>query len=202
MRFGKIICILLTAVAIIGFFSIGSVKALDFADWSNTWFKVKITETGKAGTVFPPGGKIVTNNEKTFDAYLIVQSYDFTQTAFVIGYCTFDGTLWTTQLGLSWPIVGGEPTKYLTLFSFERQESQNIREEYWIPLEVKGKETTQTVGEINTASFSNLGGIFYEEIGTPVVTQRGAGSVKFTGTQVPRNKVITDVPDGCRITAP
>ena len=85
-------------------------------------------------------------------------------------------------------VVGGEPEKFLTLFNFNRKQSQNITEQYWVAIEVKGKEASNTVGDINSASFKHLGGIFLEEIGTPVVTQRGIGSVKFTGSLIKGKK--------------
>lgn len=216
MKDRKIFIVLLITVALIGFYSVGTVQALDFADWSGIWFKVKVSETGKAGQVItildPNGDKPVTNNEKTSDAYLKIIRYESIGDPpfFWVGYCTFDGSVWKTQpdisepLSLTWPIVGGEPEKFLTLFNFERKQSQNIAEEYWIPLEVEGKEASNTVGEIKSASFKNMGGIFLEQIGTPDVTQRGIGSVKFTGSLIKgtSQEVIDKVPEGCRITAP
>ena len=53
-----------------------------------------------------------------------------------------------------------------TLFNFNRRQSQNITEQYWVAIEVKGKEASNTVGDINSASFKHLGGIFLEEIDT------------------------------------
>jgi hypothetical protein len=204
------------AITLIGFYSIGTIHALNFADWSGTWFKVAVSETGKAGTVVseltPNGGEVVTNNEKKTDAYLKFERFEIAGDPpyFEVGYCSFNGSVWATQLvsfisdlPLTLPIIGGEPTEYLTFFNFKRQQSQNIVEEYWIPLEVKGKETNQTVGEINSASFKNIGGIFLEEIGTPVVTQRGIGSVKFTGSLIKGTEAVqNNVPEGCRLTAP
>jgi hypothetical protein len=210
MKFKRIMFVLLITIMLSGFYAIKDVKALDFADWSGNWFTVKISETGKAGPVVsvldPDGGKLVTNNEKTFDAYLkIVEFTPGETTFFAVGFCTFDGSVWTTQSGpdMTWPVIGGEPEKFLTLFNFQRQQSQNVREEYWVPLEVKGKETGQTVGELSSASFKNLGGVFFEEIGTPVVTQRGSGTVKFSGSLVKGTSAVLDkVPEGCRLTAP
>jgi hypothetical protein len=206
MSFRKLFAILVTVIAVSGFLGAGSARALDFADWAfPIWFKVKVSETGKAGPVVDPlapqGGKVVTNNEKQSNAYLAVLQY--VEPNFEVGYCTFDGTVWTTQVGLTWPVLGGEPTKFITLFNFTRQQSQNIAEEFWIPLEVKGTEAANTVGEISSASFKNHGGIFLENVGTPVVTQRGVGSVKFTGNLVKgTEKVEKDVPEGCRLTIP
>ena len=71
MSFGKTVLVLLIAIASTAFLAIATASALDFADWPGTWFKVKVSETGKAGTVVPPGGKPVTNNEKASETYLI-----------------------------------------------------------------------------------------------------------------------------------
>jgi len=205
MRMKKICSVFFIAIMLIGFYPLGTVQALQFADWSEIWFKVKVSETGKAGIVVslltPNGGEVVTNNEKTFDAYLRMGNY--VDATFYSGYCTFNGTVWATQADLPMEVVGGEPERFLTLFNFKRVQSQNITEEYWIPLEIKGKETSNTVGEINSASFKNLGGIFLEEIGTPVVTQRGIGSVKFTGSLIKGTKEVeSTVPECCRIICP
>ena len=108
--------------------------------------------------------------------------------------------VWELQEGLPMEVVGGEPEKFLTLFNFNRRQSQNITEQYWVAIEVKGKEASNTVGEINSASFKHLGGIFLEEIGTPVVTQRGIGSVKFTGSLIKgTEEVESTVPVCCTI---
>jgi len=175
---------------------------LDFADWPGTWFKVTVSETGKAGPAVPVGGAIVGNNEKASTNYLIMQDWDYTQnpTAFNVGYCTFDGSVWSIQVSSKWPILAGEPKGFLTLFQFEYAQSQNVLQEYWIPLHVKGIEAEETVGDITSGSFTPLGGIFLEKIGTPIVTQRGTGAVNFSGTLIRRNKVLEVVPEGCRIT--
>jgi hypothetical protein len=210
MRMKKICFVFFIAITLIGFYSIGTVEALQFADWSGTWFKVKVSEIGKAGVVVSPltpnGGEVVTNNEKKSDSYLKIQLFDIAGDPpfFLVGYCSFNGSVWATQRDLPMQVVGGEPTRFLALFNFERIQSQNITEQYWVPLEVKGKEASNTVGEINSASFKNLGGIFLEEIGNPVVTQRGIGSVTFTGSLVKNTaeEIEKNVPEGCRLTAP
>ena len=216
----KKIAIVFFVVALTGFYSTRAVQALDFADWSGKWFKIKVSETGKAGPVAsvgsPDGGEVVTNNEKTAEAYLKIQSYetdgdptDF-QTYFLVGYCSFNGSVWLIQWEdylppnrrLTWPLIGGEPERFLTMFNFDRRQSQNIIEKYWVPLEIKGTDANDNVGEITSASFKNIGGIFLEEIGTPDVTQRGVGSIKFTGSFIKGTAVEVDVPEGCRISAP
>ena len=186
MRMKKTCFLFFIAITLIGIYPLGIVQALNFADWSPIWFKVKVSETGKAGIVVSPltpnGGEVVTNNEKTYTAYLNMGNY--VDSSFSVNYCTFNGTRWELQEGLPMEIVGGEPERFLTLFNFNRRQSQNITEQYWVAIEVKGKEASNTIGDINSASFKHLGGIFLEEIGTPVVTQRGIGSVKFTGSLI------------------
>ena len=95
MRMKKICFVFFVAITLIGFYSIGTVQALNFADWSGIWFKVKVSETGKAGIVVSPltpnGGEVVTNNEKTYTAYLKMGSY-VDQSTFCVSYCTFNGT--------------------------------------------------------------------------------------------------------------
>jgi hypothetical protein len=201
MRMKKICFVFFIAITLIGLYPSGIVQALDFADWSPIWFKVKVSETGKAGTVVPPGGEVVTNNEKTYDAYLNMGNY--LDATFYTNYCTFNGTIWVRQENLPMEVIGGEPERFLTLFNFNRRQSQNITEQYWVAIEVKGKETSKTVGEINSASFKHLGGIFLEEIGTPVVTQRGIGSVKFTGSLIKgTDEVESKVPQCCKVICP
>ena len=205
MRMKKICFVFFIAITLIGIYPLGIVQALNFADWSPIWFKVKISETGKAGLVVSPltpnGGEVVTNNEKTYDAYLNMGNY--VDSSFSVNYCTFNGTRWELQEGLPMEIVGGEPERFLTLFNFNRRQSQNITEQYWVAIEVKGKEASNTVGDINSASFKHLGGIFLEEIGTPVITQRGIGSVKFTGSLIKgTEEVESTVPECCKIICP
>ena len=200
MRMKKICFVFFIAITLIGIYPLGIVQALNFADWSPIWFKVKVSETGKAGIVVSPltpnGGEVVTNNEKTYTAYLNMGNY--VDSSFSVNYCTFNGTRWELQEGLPMEVVGGEPERFLTLFNFNRRQSQNITEQYWVAIEVKGKEASNTVGDINSASFKHLGGIFLEEIGTPVVTQRGIGSVKFTGSLIKgTEEVESTVPECC-----
>jgi hypothetical protein len=200
MRMKKICFVFFIAITLIGIYPLETVQALNFAAWSPIWFKVKVSETGKAGIVVSPltpnGGEVVTNNEKTYTAYLNMGNY--VDSSFSVNYCTFNGTRWELQEGLTMEIVGGEPEKFLTLFNFNRRQSQDITEQYWVAIEVKGKEASNTVGEINSASFKHLGGIFLEEIGTPVVTQRGIGSVKFTGSLIKgQEEVESTVPLCC-----
>ena len=196
MRVKSVLFSLLVVVAVIGFVSVGiSHAALDFVDWSGTWFAVKVSETGKAGPVVPPGGNVVTNNETTATAYLLVDTWEVTTATYDVVYCTFNGSVWVRHTDLEWPVFGGEPEDFLTLFDFSYQESEGTLQTYIIPLNVTGKEKSNTVGEINSASFKNLGGVFTEV--RPA--ERGMGSVKFTGSFIKSDQVVDKVPAGCRV---
>ncbi len=224
MGIKKMSLVFFLGIILVGFFSINSAHALQFVNWSGNWFKVQVTETGKAGTVVtefnPAGGDVVVNNERVTYIYLKIQSFELPVNPedpphFEVGYCSFNGTVWLTEfhryptndVPLTWPVIGGEPTRFLTLFNMKREQSQGITDEYWIPLEVRGNEANSEVGRVYSGSFKNIGGIFFEEIGTPVgdvllVTQRGIGSVKFNGSLVVRENIEKVVPEGCRDTAP
>jgi len=169
-------------------------SALDFVDWSGTWFSVKVSETGKAGPVVPPGGNVVTNNETTATAYLLVDTWEVTTATYEVVYCTFNGSVWTRHTGLIWPVFG-EPENFLTFFLFFTEEPEGNEQSFVIPLNVTGKEKPNTVGEINSASFKNLGGVFFEER----VGESGMGSVRFTGSLIKPAQVVDKVPAGCRI---
>lgn len=205
------------AFTLIGFYCLDSAQALEFVNWSGNWFKVQVVETGKAGTVVtefnPDGGEVVINNERANYVYLKIQRYEATIDTqfFAIGYCSFNGTRWFTEffrypqeneIPLTWPIIGGEPTRFLTLFNLKREQSQGIIDEYWIPLEVRGNEANSEVGRVYSGSFKSIGGIFLEEIGYPITTQRGIGSLKFNGSLIQRENVENVVPVGCRDSAP
>ena len=103
MRMKKICFVFFIAITLIGIYPLGIVQALNFADWSPIWFKVKVSETGKAGIVVSPitpnGGEVVTNNEKTYTAYLNMGNY--VDATFSINYCTFNGTRWKLHRGLA-----------------------------------------------------------------------------------------------------
>lgn len=193
--------VLFLAVTVVGFFMTGTARALTFTDWDQTWFKVKVSEKGEAGPVVPPGGKVVKNDEKSTTAFLLIETFDITSSTFPffnVGFCTFDGSDWIRHEG-TLPVYGGEATYFLAFFEFQFQETQSISQTYWIPLEVKGSESRQTAGEITSASFKNLGGVFLEEIGAVVVLQRGVGSVKFTGSFIGSDQVDNNVPAACRV---
>ena len=200
MRMKKICFLFFIAITLIGIYPLGIVQALNFADWSPIWFKVKISETGKAGLVVSPltpnGGEVVTNNEKSTTSFLVIDSYDitttaFSETVFAVRYCVYNGTAWVNHAA-AWPVLGGEPEYFLTFLTYSFDEIQNNSlQTSWIPLEVKGTESRQTVGEITSASFKNLGGIFREEIIS--ISYGGVGIVKFTGSLVGSDQV----PDDC-----
>jgi hypothetical protein len=193
MRLRNMVFVLFLAIAVVVFFTTGTAQALVFSDWEGKWFKVKMSETGKAGPVVPPGGEVAANNEKTTTSYLVIDSYDisataYSETAFVVGYCVFNGSAWVKHAA-TWPVLGGEPEHFLTFLTYSLEEIQNNSlQTSWIPLEVKGKENNKTPGEITSASFKNLGGIFREEIDL-VVPYGGVGIVKFTGTLIGSDQV-------------
>lgn len=217
MGMKRLSLIFFLAFAIIGFYSLDSAQALEFVNWQGNWFKIQVVETGKAGTVVtefnPDGGEVVINNERANFVYLKIQRYEATIDThyFEIGYCNFNGTRWLTEffrypegseIPLIWPIIGGEPTRFLTLFNLKREQSQGIIDEYWIPLEVRGNEANSEVGRVYSGSFKSIGGIFLEEIGYPITNQRGIGSLKFNGSLIQRENVENVVPVGCRDSAP
>jgi hypothetical protein len=201
MRLRNMFFVFFLAVTVVGFFAPGTAQALSFANWEGTWFKVKMSETGKAGPVVPPGGEVDTNNEKTTTSYLVIDSYDisataYSETAFVVGYCVFNGSAWVNHVAV-WPVLGGEPEHFLTFLTYSLEEIQNNSlQTSWIPLEVKGKENNKTPGEITSASFKNLGGIFREEIDS-IIPYGGVGIVKFTGSLIGSDQVNGTVPSGC-----
>jgi hypothetical protein len=203
MRLRNMVFFLLVAATVFGFFVAGQAQALSFENWEGTWFKVKVSETGKAGPVIPPGGEVVTNNEKTTTSFLVIDSYDisataFSETVFAVRYCVYNGAAWVNHAA-TWPVLGGEPEHFLTFLTYSLEEIQNNSlQTSWIPLEVKGTESRQTVGEITSASFKNLGGIFREEIDS-IIPYGGVGIVKFTGSLIGSDQVDGTVPPGCLI---
>ena len=128
MRFRNMVFVLFLAVMVVGFLATGTAQALSFDNWEGTWFKVKMSETGKAAPVVPPGGEVATNNEKTTTSYLVIDSYDISATAILnalSGYCVFNGSAWVNHVAV-WPVLGGEPEHFLTLFTYSLQETQNM----------------------------------------------------------------------------
>jgi len=198
---------LLIGALFVGLVSMGLAQALSFDNWEGTWFTVKASEKGKAGPVFPAGGEVDANNEKTSTSYLAIDTFDIgtpvfietlniTVPAFAVAYCTFNGTTWVNDFTVL-PILGGEPNDFLAFFAFERQETASVLQSSWIPLEMKATESRQTVGQITSASFKNLGGIFLEEI-DGVVSYGGIGSVTFKGSFISSDQVADRVPAICR----
>jgi len=139
MRVKSVLFSLLVVVAVIGFVSVGiSHAALDFVDWSGTWFEVKVLRLEKPDQLFL-GSAVVTNNEKTATTYLLVDTWEITTATYGVVYCTFNGSVWTRQTNLEWPVLGGEPEDFLTLFDFSYEDAQGSVQTYWIPLNVTGK---------------------------------------------------------------
>ena len=109
MRLRNMVFVLFLAVTVVGFFAAGTAQALSFDNWVGTWFKVKMSETGKAGPVVPPGGEVVTNNEKATTSFLFIDSYDitataFSETVFAIRYCVYNGEAWVNHAA-TWPVL-------------------------------------------------------------------------------------------------
>jgi hypothetical protein len=195
MRARSVLFSLLLVIGFVGFVTVGITHAaLDFVDWSGTWFTVKVSGTGKAGPVVPPGGTLVTNNISTTTAYLLVDTWEAAAGTYDVVYCTFNGSVWTRHTGFEWPVWGG-PENFLTLFFLEYEEPQGTTQTFVIPLNVTGKEKPNTAGEINSASFKNLGGLFLQES----VDEAGMGSAKFTGSFIKPAQVVDKVPAGCRV---
>ena len=199
MKVKSVLFGLVVVAAFIGFVSVGVTHAeLAFADWMSKWFEVSVSETGKAGpavSLFPFGDEIYTNNEKTSTTYLLIDSYDFDTATFDVVYCTFDGSIWTRHEDLEWNALSGEPEDFLAFFSVSYEDAQGNDQTYWIPLNVKGKESSNNAGEIKSGSFKNLGGVFTEVR----EDKTGMGEVKFKGTFIDPDYVVTLVPEGCRI---
>jgi hypothetical protein len=202
MKRKSVLFSLFVVAVFVGFVSVGVSHAQNaFADWGGTWFEVTVSETGKAG---PPAtnpllrDEIYTNNEKATTTYLFIRGYDSETATFDVAYCTFNASTWTSQIDLDWSSVAGEPKKFLAFFSVTYTTPQGHIQTYWIPLEVKGKESNNNPGEIVSGSFKNLGGIFREVRDDEI----GMGEVKFKGTFVDPDFVLTVVPEGCRVTIP
>jgi len=200
MKVKSVLFGLVVVAAFIGFVFVGISHAnLSFADWGGSWFSVQVSESGKAGPA-PAGPSYVednpyTNDEKKSTTYLLVDSYDFNTGTFDVVYCVFDGSIWTRHTGLEWNAVGGEPENFLAFFSVSYLDPDDRQQTYWIPLNVKGKESSNNAGEVISGSFKNLGGVFTEVR----ADQTGMGEVKFKGTFVDPDYVLTVVPEGCRI---
>lgn len=202
MKSQSVLFNLFVVAVFVGFVSVGVSHAeLGFADWGGTWFSVAVSETGKAG---PPATnpllseKPYTNNEKTTTNYLFVRSYDPGTATFDVAYCTFNNSTWTSQLDLEWTSVAGEPKDFLAVFTVTYTTPQGHIQTYWVPLEVKGKESNNNAGEVVSGSFKNLGGVFREVRADEI----GMGEIKFKGTFVDPDFIVTLVPDGCRVTIP
>lgn len=198
----KSVVLSLFVVACIGVLFVGVTHAqITFASWQQSWFEVKQSETGKAALVLP-GGPVEKNNEKTIKNYLYIDTWDDVTSTYTAAYCFLNGAgLYTLQtvtepesldsLGLK--MVGGEPEDFLTFFSIAYQETATIVQTLYVPLEVKGKPLKDNPGQIKSGSFKNLGGVFMEE----AAIATGVGSVKFSGTFIPTDKVADKVPLVC-----
>ena len=196
MKVKNVLFGLLAVVAFVGFVSVGVTHAqITFASWQDSWFEVKRSETGKAALTFP-GGPVEKNNEGTTKTYLFIDTWDLSTTSYTAVYC-FLGPAGTytkqTLAPVVLPMIGGNPEDFLTFLALAYQETATIVETLYVPLEVKGKAENNNPGQIKSGSFKNLGGIFIEEADIA----GGLGSVKFTGTFIPNDKVNDKVPPLC-----
>jgi hypothetical protein len=203
MKVKNVLFGLLVFVAFVGFVSVGVTHAqITFASWQDAWFEVKYSETGKAALVHP-GGPVEKNNEGTIKTYLNLLTWDPVEATYTAAYCFLGpaGTYikQTTNAPapavdpLVLPMVGGNSEDFLAFFTIAYQETATITSTLYVPLEVKGKPLNNDPGKIKSGSFKNLGGIFIEES----ELAGGLGSVKFTGTFIPTDKVADKVPPLC-----
>lgn len=113
-------------------------------------------------------------------------------------YCAFDGSIWTRYTGLQRNAVGGKPENFIAFFSVSYEDPDGRQQSYWIPLNVKGKESSSNAGEIKSGSFKELGGVFVEVR----EDETGMGEVKFKDGFVDPDDVLLLVPEGCRVPLP
>lgn len=199
MKLKSVVLSLLAVVVFVGFVSVGVAHAqITFASWQDSWFEVKQSENGKAALTFP-GGPVEKNKEGTIKTYLFIDTWDLSTTSYTAAYC-FLGPAGTytkqTVDPVVLPMIGGNPENFLTFLAVAYQETATIVETLYVPLEVKGKPVNDNPGQIKSGSFKNLGGIFIEEADAA----GGLGSVKFSGTFIPTDKVTDKVPLLCLTT--
>ncbi len=200
---------MLAVVGFVGVFMVGSVQALDFVDWNQVWFKLQVKQNpdktrGKIGDAIPPGSDTLGNYTDGFKTYLVVESCDplAMVPACDVTLCTFNGTTWGRQATTAWPLLGGGPQKFITLFDFTYNEDPNIQQRFLTPLLVKATvNDNKNPHKITGASIMNLGGAFLVQIGNPV-TQYAAGKVVLESTWIAPSSVSDKVPPLCLVTPP
>jgi hypothetical protein len=195
----------LVVLGFVGVLMVGTVQALDFEDWSQVWFKLQVKqnvngENGKIGGAVPPGDSSLSKYKDKFNVYLVVESCTELSPACEVTLCTFDGTTWGRQSTTEWPLLAGNPEKFLTLFDFTYTENPltPITQRFLTPLQVSAKVSNSNPHEITGASIQNLGGAFLVTVGDPA-EQVATGAAQITSSWVQPQNVLEKVPAGCRV---
>lgn len=198
MKSRKMLLVFGVVVGLMGAFAVGTGQALDFDDWNQVWFKVQATEKGKIGDAIPPGSSSLHGFQDNHNFFLVVERFDDATVSLVVTLCNFNGTLWIRQPSGTWPLLAGDPEQFLTLFDFTFAENSVNIERVVIPLKVKASANNKNPHTITGASISSLAGVFLVAFGQNA-DEYATGSVKFTGSWINPDNVVTRVPDGCRL---
>jgi hypothetical protein len=197
----------LVVIGFVGVLMVGTVQALDFEDWSQVWFKLQVKQNvngtnGKISDAIPPGSPTVSKYKDQFSVYLVVDNCTAeSPAACEFTLCTFDGTYWVPQPSGTWPLLAGNPEKFLTLFDFTYTENPltPITQRFLTPLQVKATVKDSNPHAITGASIENLGGAFLVTVGVDPVEQYAIGAAQITSSWVQPQNVLEKVPAGCRI---
>ena len=199
----------LAVVGFVGVFMAGTVQALDFEDWSQVWFKLQVKQNvngknGKISEAIPPGNSPVDKYKDKFSVYLVVENCTVeSPAACEITLCSFDGTDWGRQPSGTWPLLAGNPERFLTLFDFTYTENPStpILQRFLTPLQVSANVKSSNPHEITGATVQNLGGAFLVTVGVPA-EQVAIGAAQITSSWIKPNNVLDKVPLGCRVPLP
>ncbi len=199
----------LVVVGFVGVLMVGTVQALDFEDWSQVWFKLQVKQNvngtnGKISDAIPPGNSPVDKYKDKFSVYLVVDNCTAeSPAACEFTLCTFDGTYWVPQPSGTWPLLAGNPEKFLTLFDFTYTENPltPITQRFLTPLQVKATVKDSNPHAITGASIENLGGAFLVTVGDPA-EQYAIGAAQITSSWIKPDNVLDKVPTGCRVPLP
>ena len=207
MKIRKMFLGLLAVVGLIGVLWVGTGQALDFEDWSQVWFKLQVKQNvngsnGKISDAIPPGSSSVSKYKDQFSVYLVVDNCTEADVDCDFTLCTFDGTVWSAQPSGTWPLLAGNPEKFLTLFDFTYIENPltPIRQRFLTPLQVSATVKDSNPHQITGASIKNLGGAFLVTVGDPAAPEQYAtGAAQITSTWIQPQNVLDKVPVGCRV---
>jgi hypothetical protein len=196
----------LVVVGFVGVLMVGTGQALDFEDWSKVWFKLEVKQNvngknGKISDAIPPGNSSVSKYKDEFKVYLVVENCTAeSPAACEFRLCTFDGTFWVPQPSGTWPLLAGNPEKFLTLFDFTYTENPAtpITQRFLTPLQVSATVKSSNPHEITGATVQNLGGAFLVTVGDPA-EQYAMGAAQLTSSWIKPENVLEKVPAGCRI---